>query len=366
MKCLAAVFTTGVIGLALCGPPGVRGADGPPPTATAVPVVAPGSLPVYVIDNHWRDIRGCSQYEPVHWRTATGCLRLLDEQGLEPDVHGLDALRLSGSAEPTLVNLKWMAGVYGKDFTVVDVDLRQETHVYVDGLPISRFQGEDQVNWGKPDEAVREEEREWTAALEKQGKVTLYKLGAPKGGVKAGLDPEEMSIRRAQTEEDVAREAGVRYFRICVPDYHPPAPWQVDQFLEFVEKLPSATWLHFHCAAGDGRTTTFMVMWDILQNGRQVSLEDITTRQARLGGIDLLSPPPGLAAEPSKKQSTEARAWFLRGFYDYVRSGAYPSQKYSEWLTRQPPTAYGAILKTKAYGPAPAGVRATMKGHESP
>jgi Inositol hexakisphosphate len=313
-----------------------------------------GALPIYVVDTYWRDIRGCSQFEPVHWRTATGCLRLMDDEGLEPDVRGLDTLRISGSADPTLANLKWMAGLYGKDTVLTDVDLRQEAHVYVDGLPISQFQGKNQINWGKTDEAILSAEREWAATLARQGRVTVSKLGAPKQGLKVGVDPEEIAVKRVQTEEEAAKEAGVGYLRICVPDMHPPAPWHVDQFLNFLKRLPAGAWLHFHCAAGDGRTTTFMVMRDILENGKQVSLEDITTRQARLGGIDLLERPSGAGTQPWKVRFADARVSFIRGFYDYVRSGAYPAQSYSGWLKQQPASDYNAILKTEAYGPAPA------------
>ena len=38
----------------------------------------------------------------------------------------------------------------------------------------------------------------------------------------------------------------------------------VDYFIDFVENQPENTWLHFHCKAGAGRTTTFMIMKYIL------------------------------------------------------------------------------------------------------
>ena len=59
----------------------------------------------------------------------------------------------------------------------------------------------------------------------------------------------------------------------------------VNYFMDIVKNNPENTWFHFHCKAGVGRTTTFMIMYDIIKNGNEVSLHDIIGRQLLLSGI---------------------------------------------------------------------------------
>lgn len=59
----------------------------------------------------------------------------------------------------------------------------------------------------------------------------------------------------------------------------------VDYFINFVKNQPENTWLHFHCKARAGRTTTFMIMYDIIKNCNEVNLNDIIGRQIILSGI---------------------------------------------------------------------------------
>lgn len=58
----------------------------------------------------------------------------------------------------------------------------------------------------------------------------------------------------------------LNYIRIPVQDRHGPDDDTVNAFVTFVKTLPEDVWLHFHCLAGEGRTTTFMVIYDILRN----------------------------------------------------------------------------------------------------
>ena len=60
---------------------------------------------------------------------------------------------------------------------------------------------------------------------------------------------------------------------------------KVKYFIDFVNNQPENTWLHFHCKAGIGRTTTFMIMYDIVKNCKEVKLNDIIARQVLLSNI---------------------------------------------------------------------------------
>ena len=125
------------------------------------------------------------------------------------------------------------------------------------------------------------------------------------------------------TEAEIAAAAGAQYFRITSTDHIWTDPENVDRFIAFYKTLPKDAWLHFHCEAGKGRTTTYMVLYDILRNGMQVPLADIAAREYKIGGVDLLQVNSANAAKkkaPNWKTAFEAeRAGMIQLFYQYVR-----------------------------------------------
>jgi hypothetical protein len=57
----------------------------------------------------------------------------------------------------------------------------------------------------------------------------------------------------------------------------------MDDFIAFARNLPADTWLHFHCQAGKGRTTLFLVVYDFLRNP-DVAEKDVVYRHYLQGG----------------------------------------------------------------------------------
>lgn len=298
------------------------------------------------IANYRNDIH--TSLEPANWRTASNALTIINPEQ-QINLKGLENLYTSGSASPTLANMYWLKKNYGADRPVYIVDLRQETHLFINGLPISIFYKKDEINWGKTLVGINQEEQYWINTLLTHKTIEINKLGHPVSGIKVPTQPEPLSIKEVYTEAEAAQKAGIGYFRIDVPDYHPPAPGQVDQFLQFVKKIPAHSWLHFHCAAGKGRTTTFMVMQDILVNGTEIDLVDIVARQSLSGGINLFAPSKSLSTQPWKKQYHEARINFIKLFYTYIHEGVYPKQNFAQWINKQPDGPYLSVLQTEAY-----------------
>ncbi|WP_052229687.1 hypothetical protein [Streptomyces sp. CT34] len=243
--------------------------------------------------------------------------------GKAPSLTGLATLHASGSGVFSVAGLRTVNDhLPAGHGPVVDVDLRQESHLYVNGMPVSWFGNKDDANIGLSHDQVLADEQRRQEQLERTGSVSFDwipgKSVKPDGPVR---DPK--SVR---TEADVVEQAGWRYVRLTVPDHHRPQDNEVDRFVALVRSLPQGTWLHFHCRAGVGRTTTFMAMYDMMRNARRVPLDDILRRQALIGGKDLT------AEAHSNKPEARERAAFLRVFYAYVQQNTDGFKApYSRW-----------------------------------
>jgi Inositol hexakisphosphate len=266
---------------------------------------------------------------PRNFRTSDDPLKT--DAGKPPAITGLSDLRASGSGEFTADSLKLLLAKARGSITIFD--LRQETHIFVNGLPVSWYASRDWANVGQSREAIEGDEIARAQSL-KPGSEIAIRPGEP---VKKGSNypaPQNVIVHSAGTERDIAQATSANYVRIPVTDHARPLDDEVDRFVIAVRALPENAWAHFHCEAGRGRTTTFMVLYDMLRNANRASLEDIVRRQKILGyGYDVLA-----ASAPGdwKAPYTADRAAFVRAFYEYARAN--PSGRpnlWSEWIKSQ-------------------------------
>lgn len=253
-----------------------------------------------------------------------------DSRGKEPTRHGLDELRASASAQPSLAALpELFLKIHGrdKDAMIYIVDLRQESHGYANSLPVSWYVEHNAANAGKSASEVEADEVERLNNL--RGVETTFE---PLGNAdKQAFKPITIIPRVVDTERDVAvNRYGFYYKRLAAADMQFPAPEVVDDFILFVAQLPKNAWLHFHCHAGHGRTTAFLVMYDIMRNP-DVSLEDICKRQYLLGGTNLLLEPEG---DDWHSEMARDRANKIRLFYEFIQGTRAEriGLQWSEWL----------------------------------
>lgn len=252
-----------------------------------------------------------------------------DVRGKEPTRQGLDTLRASASGQPSVAALSTIYDKIHKrepDAKIFIVDLRQESHGYANSLPVSWYTEHNAANAGKTTAEVEADEVERLKNL--RGVDTTFE---PLGNAdKQAFKPITIIPRVIQTERTASEMAGFEYVRFAAADMQFPAPEIVDDFITFVVNLPENAWLHFHCQAGHGRTTTFLVMYDIMKNP-DVSLEDICKRQYLLGGSNLLLEPEG---DDWYSRMARDRAKKIRLFYDFTQ-GTRAEQiglSWSEWL----------------------------------
>jgi Inositol hexakisphosphate len=264
---------------------------------------------------------------PRNFRTTDEAFRANDAK--TTSTTGLIDLRTSGSGEFTADNLKLLLTRMHGPVTVFD--LRQETHIFVNGLPVSWFATRDWANVGRSQTEIEEAEAAWVQSLAPGSEIAVRPGSPVKKGNADSAVPEQVTVKEASTERDLVSSAGTSYVRVAVTDHTRPLDEAVDRFILAVRALPENAWAHFHCEAGLGRTTTFMVLYDMLRNATLVSLEDIVRRQKLLSyGYDVLRPAgPGSWKAPY----VEDRIAFVRAFYDYARANPNGRpQLWSEWL----------------------------------
>lgn len=308
-----------VLGAMLGAADSVSAADAPPRTRHAG----------YI----WRidadDVRGL----PRNFRTMEDEFHAPYKKDMDdsyvPTREGLERLHASGSGEFSESGLQSLLEALAEktQMPICIVDLREESHGFFDGTAVSWYGEHDWGNVGLTQEEALADEAERIHGA--AGQMTAV---AHLGGEKNPLDEHEIFVEEAQTEKELVEAAGLRYKRIAATDHIWPSPAAVDEFVQFYKSLPEDIWLHFHCQAGEGRTTEFLAMYDILKNPA-APLQDILYRQCLLGGSYVAHVEPEGSTYWKVPYYVE-KAKHIALFYRYVQENesAGFSVSWSDWL----------------------------------
>lgn len=268
------------------------------------------------------------------------CLLSADVQAAAPGAWRLDAapaqvrphnfrsdaqLKIAGGNQPTpetLKNLRQELGLpIGTPLWIID--LRQESHGFLNGTTVSWHTERNAANRGLGASEVETRESHQLAATMQtaviampMGKADQLAIAAPFAG----------TISSWETERHFARSLGYGYERFAATDMSWPEPQAIDDFVAFYRSLPREHgWLFFHCQAGQGRTTTFMTLYELLEQPGH-SAAEAAAHQKALGGADLVQ--------------AGYLPW-LNKFHTYVRDNRDQDfmTSWSRWLAQPSPSA---------------------------
>lgn len=206
--------------------------------------------------------------------------------------HQLDAARLV-----EILESKVIAPFQPHDLFLVD--LREETHGFLDGRAASWYADNDFGNVGQSLALIeRDEEARLTALASQTVQVFTIEADPRDNRAQQRVMPvscEEIGVFRPETERQAfdRLELGkctIHYVRIPVTDHCGPTQAALVALRASVPVSldPASAWVHFHCHGGDGRTTTFLALYDMLcwkQSNKPFpdrGMEDFACRQCEL------------------------------------------------------------------------------------
>ena len=231
--------------------------------------------------------------------------------GLPMRLRDITTLNISGSAQFTKDQLLNLKNSINKD-NICIVDLRQESHGMINDLAISFLNPYKDLNNGFTTEQTIKAENSLLNKIKIGNTIQLYKH--------TGIFIKDITVDFISNESQLVTEADMQYKRFAVKDNSAPTPDIVDEFVEFIKNKPDDIHLHFHCAAGKGRTTSFMVMYQAMKNNSNLTLEQLLSYQYNIGGVNL--------------HDNNIQYNFLEDFCNYVQKNkdSNYSISYSQWI----------------------------------
>lgn len=232
--------------------------------------------------------------QPPNFRKSTDTIS--NEGNL--NLNGLSNLNISGSGQFSKEGFNTIRESIDTKYKLIDIDLRQEAHGFLNECPI---------NWPRthsnPNSSLKE------IMTNEKNKLNSIKLNKPLSFYNV---PCKVVIpSKVLNEKEFVTDNKISYVRFPVIDGSIPTEDTTNRFVEFINKQPKGSWLHFHCKEGIGRTTTFMIMYDILKNGKTVPLHDIINRQIELAKM---------RTDEKNSFASKKRIDFLTDFYNEYKN----------------------------------------------
>ncbi|GAA0077851.1 hypothetical protein UT300005_22290 [Clostridium sp. CTA-5] len=253
-----------------------------------------------------------SNIMPSHFRTTSDISKLKNNSSL--NLSGLDKLNASGSQQFSKNNISLIKNAINTSYPLTIIDLRQESHGFVNGVPVSFKNENNNANIGLTNRQVVITEKKDLSSIKLNVPLTFH------NHPEITITPTEV-----KSEKEITKDNSLNYIRIPVTDGGLPDDSMVDYFIDVVKECSKDMWFHFHCKEGVGRTTTFMIMYDMMKNYKEATADEIIQRQFLLANF---------SDKDIESFSSPKRISFLHKFYEYCKQtdGNY-NTKWSTWIT---------------------------------
>lgn len=230
---------------------------------------------------------------------------------------GAQGRYISGSGQFTEANIlqlsEKVSQVTSEFDKIIVIDTRIESHGFINGLP---------VEWKLPNLGKSAEE------ILADEKLRLLEIFQDKV-------INDIEVHSVSTEmEVIAALHGFEYVRLPTLNQSRPSDSTVDLFLDIIKNNPQS-WLHIHCHVGKGRTTVFMVMYDMFYNAKDLEFEEILERNKAIDGQDLEKHKDETDLNPDKRSLYEERLEFVKRFYQYCREADPQNISWQDWFQNQ-------------------------------
>ncbi len=228
----------------------------------------------------------------------------------------LESLRINAiaSAQFSEDQLQEVRKKYPNDKIII-VDLRGESHGFINGKPVTWHTVFEKENQGKTFSKISSDESERLNSAAKDQQIVVNKILKKDhaNGWYKEVAPIVVDVTQAISEKDLAEENGFEYQRFPIRDLDIPSETEFTRMVNFIKTLPQDQKIYVHCAGGKGRTGTFLVLLDIVKNGKETKLKEIFKRQAKLGAarLDLIS-----EEESWSKEIAKERLKMIENFYE--------------------------------------------------
>lgn len=247
-------------------------------------------------------------------------LKQLPEEITRCNLLDLSELKASGSSQFTESGFIALVQALPLDSDqLVIVDLREERHGFVNGLPICWTEG---LHSSLNSEELEQEENECVREVLAAGHVWIDEG-------KEQTDRLCLAISQAATEREFVESFGHRYVRFPVGDGNRLDDQLIDQFVQFILDSSPEQWFHFHCSKGEETTNTFLTLLDIIKNSQLNTLEEIISRHRLVSVTD-----QAVYVEEDRVNREQQRLSFISDFYAYCQEVSDFSLSWSEWISQ--------------------------------
>lgn len=229
---------------------------------------------------------------------------------------------ISASHQPSAQEMKALVEQFpSKKFTVID--LREECHFFLDGAAISLTNKDNNPNLGKTLSQINQEESIISQTLRKQS-VIIHKLVKEKRKSSNGEREKIITFvpqapilsNDVETEEALVKNLQGAYVRMPLTDHGFPSADQIDELISIYENQQKEnSWIHVHCAAGRGRSSSVFTIFAILKWARALPLDEIFSRLELRGNVQLVKPTK--KGQPVYQRSDFS---FWERFYQFARN----------------------------------------------